>query len=42
MKLVNTVLLTLSNEVESAFDVASLAGKFTVLCNLNSGFIVNH
>ncbi len=42
MKLVNTDLLTLTNEVESAFVVASFAGKFTVLCNLNRGFVVNH
>ena len=42
MKLVNAVLLALTDEVETAFDVSRLASEFSVLCDLDGGFIVNH
>ena len=42
MKLVNAVLLALTDEVETAFDVSRLASEFSVLSDLDSGFIVNH
>jgi len=42
MKLVNAVLLALTDEVEAAFDVSRLASEFSILCDLDGGFIVNH
>lgn len=42
MKLVNAVLLALTDEVETAFNVSRLASEFSVLGNLDGGFIVNH
>ena len=42
MKLVDAVLLALTDEVETAFDVSRLASEFSVLCDLDGGFIVNH
>ena len=42
MELVNAILLALSDEVEAAFDVSSLASEFAILGNLNGSFIVNH
>ena len=42
LELVDTVLLTLMDEMEAAFDVSSLASEFSILGNLNRSFIVNH
>ena len=42
MKLVNAVLLALTDEVETAFNVSRLASEFSVLGDLDGGFIVNH
>lgn len=42
MKLVNTVLLALTDEVETTFNVSRLASEFSILCDLDGGFIVNH
>jgi len=42
VELTDTVLLTLTDEVEASFDVSSLAHEFALLGNLDSGFIVNH
>jgi len=42
MKLVNAVLLALTDEMETAFDVSRLASEFSILCDLDGGFIVNH
>ena len=42
MKLVNAVLLALTDKVEAAFDVLRLASEFSILCDLDGGFIVNH
>jgi hypothetical protein len=42
VELMDTVLLTLTDEVEASFDVASFAPEFAILGNLDSGFIVDH
>ena len=42
VKLVNSVLLTLADKMEVAFNVACLLGEFAILGNLGCGFIVNH
>ena len=42
MKLVDAVLLALTDEVETSFNVASLASEFAILGDLNGCFIVNH
>jgi hypothetical protein len=42
VELMDTVLLTLTDEVEASLDVASFARKFAILGNLDGGFIVNH
>ncbi len=42
MELMDTVLLTLTDKVEAAFHVLSLACEFAILGNLEGGFIVNH
>jgi hypothetical protein len=42
VEFMDTVLLTLTDKVEALFDVASLAREFSILGNLDSGFIVNH
>ena len=42
VKLVNTVLLALTDEVEAAFDVSGFASESSILGNLDGGFIVNH
>ncbi len=42
VKLMDTVLLTLTDKVETSFDVASLPCEFAILGNPDGGFIVNH
>jgi hypothetical protein len=42
VELVDTVLLTLTDEVEASFNVASFACEFAILGDLDGGFIVNH
>jgi len=42
VELMDTVLLTLTDEVEAAFDVSSLVCEFAILGNLDGGFIVDH
>ena len=42
MELVRSILLPLSYQVETTFDVAGFAGQFAVLGNLNCGIIANH
>jgi hypothetical protein len=42
VELMDTVLLTLTDEVEASFDVASFACEFAILGNLDGGFIVDH
>jgi hypothetical protein len=42
VELMDTVLLTLTDKVEAAFDVSSLACEFAILGNLDGGFIVDH
>ena len=42
VELMDTVLLTLTDEVEAAFDVSSLACELTILGDLDGGFIVDH
>jgi hypothetical protein len=42
VELMDTVLLTLTDEVEASFDVASFAREFAILGNLDGGFIVDH
>ncbi len=42
VKLMDTVLLALTDKVEEAFNVACLAGEFAILGNLDCGFIANH
>ena len=42
VELVDTVLLTLTDEVEASFNVASFACEFAILGDLDGGFIVDH
>ena len=42
VELVDTILLSLTYEVEVTLDVSSLAGKFAILGNLNGSIVVNH
>ncbi len=43
VELIDTVLLTLTDKVEAAFDVSSHAAcEFAILGNLDGGFIVDH
>jgi hypothetical protein len=42
VELMDTILLTLTDEVEAAFDVSTLASEFAIFSNLDGGFIVNH
>ena len=42
VELVNAILLTLTDKMEAAFDVSSLACEFAILGNLDGGFIVDH
>jgi hypothetical protein len=42
VELMDTVLLTLTDEVETSFNMASFAREFTILGDLNGGFIVDH
>ena len=42
MKLVGTILLTLSYEVKTAFNVPGLAGEFAVFGDLNGCFVIDH
>ncbi len=42
VKLMDTVLLTLTDKVEASFDVASLTCEFAILGNPDGGFIVDH
>jgi hypothetical protein len=42
VELMDTVLLTLTDEVEASFDVASFAREFAILGDLDGGFIVDH
>ena len=42
VELMDTVLLTLMDEVEASFDVASFAREFAILGDLDGGFIVDH
>jgi hypothetical protein len=42
VELMDTILLTLMDEVEALFDVASFAREFAILGNLDGGFIVDH
>ncbi len=42
VELMDTVLLTLTDKVEASFGVSSLEGEFTILGNLEGGFIINH
>ena len=42
VELMDTVLLTLTDEVEASFDVASFACEFAILGDLDSGFVVDH
>jgi hypothetical protein len=42
VELMDSELLTLTDEVEASFDVASFARKFAILGNLDGGFIVDH
>jgi hypothetical protein len=40
VELMDTILLTLTDKVETAFDVSSPACEFAILGNLDGGFIV--
>ena len=42
VELMDTVLLTLMDEVEASFDVASFAHEFAIFGDLDGGFIVDH
>ena len=42
VELMDSELLTLTDEVEASFDVASFARKFAILGDLDGGFIVDH
>ena len=42
VELMATVLLTLTDKVEAAFDMSSLAGEFAILGDLDGSFIVDH
>ncbi len=42
VELMDTILLTLMDEVEAAFDVASLSSEFAIFGDLHGGFIVDH
>ena len=42
VELVDTVLLTLTDEVEASFDVASFACEFAIPGDLDGGFVVDH
>ena len=42
VELMDTVLLTLTDEVEASFDVASFACEFAILGDLDGGFVVDH
>ena len=42
VKLMNTVLLALTDKVEAAFDVSGFSSESSILGNLDGGFIVNH
>ena len=42
VELMDTVLLTLTDEVEASFDVASLTCEFAILGDLDGGFVVDH
>jgi hypothetical protein len=42
VELMDTVLLTVTDEVEASFDVSSLVREFAILGNLDSAFIVDH
>ena len=35
-------MLALADKVKTAFNVSSLASKFAILGNLNSGFVIDH
>ena len=42
MKLMDNILLTLTDKKEVEFDVSSLACEFAILGNLVGGFIFDH
>ena len=42
VELVDTILLSLTCEVETTFDVSCLAGKFANLGNLDGSIVVDH
>ena len=42
MELVDTILLSLTYEVETTFDVSCLTGKFAILGDLDGSIVVDH
>jgi hypothetical protein len=42
VKLMDTILLTLTDKVEASLDVSSLAREFAILGDLDGGFVVDH